>query len=58
VFVMTNGQFETQVIANRMYSEMFTFRDFGRGSALAVLLLLAVIPVMWSNIRGLREARN
>ena len=58
VFVMTNGQFETQVIANRMYSEMFTFRNFGRGSALAVLLLIAVIPIMWSNIRGLRASRT
>ena len=57
VFVMTNGQFETQVIANRMYSEMFTFGNFGRGSALAVLLLIAVIPIMWSNIRGLRASR-
>jgi alpha-glucoside transport system permease protein len=58
VFVMTNGQFETQVIANRMYSEMFTFRNFGRGSAIAVLLLVAVLPVMISNIRNLHKAKN
>lgn len=58
VFVMTNGQFETQVIANRMYTEMFTFRDFGRGSAIAVLLLIAVLPVMISNIRNLQKAKN
>jgi alpha-glucoside transport system permease protein len=58
VFVMTSGQFETQVIANRMYSEMFTFRNFGRGSAIAVLLLVAVLPVMISNIRNLHKAKN
>jgi alpha-glucoside transport system permease protein len=57
VFVMTNGQFDTQVIANRMYTEMFTFRNFGRGSAIAVLLLLAVLPIMISNIRNLQRAK-
>lgn len=58
VFVMTNGQFDTQVIANRMYTEMFTYGNFGRGSAIAVILMLAVIPIMVSNIRNLRELRN
>jgi alpha-glucoside transport system permease protein len=58
VFVMTSGQHNTEVIANRMYVEMFTFRNFGRGSALAIVLLVAVIPVMIYNIRGLREARR
>lgn len=57
VFVMTNGQFDTQVIANRMYTEMFTFRNFGRGSAIAVLLLVAVLPIMVSNIRNLQRAK-
>lgn len=58
VFVMTNGQFDTQVIANRMYSEMFTYRNFGRGSAIAVLLLVAVLPIMISNIRSQRAAQG
>jgi len=58
VFVMTSGQHNTEVIANRMYAEMFKFRNFGRGSALAIILLVAVIPVMIYNIRGLREARR
>ncbi len=57
VYVMTSGQFGTEVIANRMYAEMFRFRNFGRGSALAVILLLAVIPVMLGNIRSWREER-
>jgi alpha-glucoside transport system permease protein len=57
VFVMTNGQFDTQVIANRMYTEMFTFRNFGRGSAIAVLLLVAVLPIMISNIRNLQREK-
>jgi alpha-glucoside transport system permease protein len=58
VFVMTSGQFGTEVIANRMYAEMFKFRHFGRGSALAVILLVAVVPVMIANIRNMRENRR
>ena len=58
VFVMTSGQFNTQVIANRMFQEMFTFRNAGRASALAVILLIAVIPVMVYNVRGMRSGRS
>ncbi|MCJ7569124.1 MAG: sugar ABC transporter permease [Anaerolineales bacterium] len=58
VFVMTSGQNDTEVIANRMFREMFTFRNFGRGSALAILLLIAVIPAMIYNVRNIREARR
>lgn len=58
VFVMTSGQFETEVIANRMFREMFIFGNFGRSSALAVILLVAVIPVMIYNVRGLEASRR
>jgi len=55
VYVMTNGDLGTEVIANRMYKEMFHFRNFGRASAIAVILLLAIIPVMLVNIRRFQE---
>ena len=55
VFVMTGGMLDTDVIASRMIKEMFNFRDFGRGSAIAVILLVAVIPVMVANIRRFRQ---
>ncbi|HID51385.1 MAG TPA: sugar ABC transporter permease [Anaerolineae bacterium] len=55
VFVMTSGKFETEVIANRMFVEMFNFRNFGRASALAVILLVVVIPIMVVNIHNLRK---
>lgn len=55
VYVMTNGQFDTEVIANRMYKEMFNFRHFGRASGIAVILLVAVIPVMLFNIKRFQE---
>jgi alpha-glucoside transport system permease protein len=51
VYVMTNGNFETDVIANRMYKEMFNVRDFGRASAIAIVLLAAIAPVMLVNVR-------
>ena len=55
VYVMTNGLLNTEVVANRMYKEMFNYRHFGRASALAIVLLLATIPVMIINIRRFRR---
>ncbi len=57
VFVMTSGQFDTQVIANEMYQQMFKWRDFGMGSTLAVILFIAVIPIIVNNIRSWQEER-
>jgi alpha-glucoside transport system permease protein len=51
VYVMTFGNFNTDVIANRMFKEMFQFGQFGRASAIAVVLLLAIVPFMLINIR-------
>lgn len=54
VFVMTGGRFGTSVVAERMVTEFFTFRNDGIGAALAVILLVAVIPVMYVNIQRFR----
>jgi alpha-glucoside transport system permease protein len=54
IYVMTNGNFGTQVIASQMIKESFTFGNFGHGSALAVILLLAIIPIMGLNINRFR----
>jgi alpha-glucoside transport system permease protein len=51
VYVMTGGNFDTQVMAQSMITEMFTNARFGRASAVAVVLLLTIIPVMVLNIR-------
>lgn len=56
VYVMTNGQHGTEVVANRMFQELFRFRHLGRASTLSIVLLLAVIPVMIYNIRNLRQS--
>jgi alpha-glucoside transport system permease protein len=55
VWVMTGGRFRTQVVAQQMVTEFFTFRNNGRGAALAVLMFVAVVPVMYLNVRKFRE---
>jgi len=55
VWVMTGGQFGTHVIATQFYRQAFTARNSGVGSAIAIILLLAVIPVMIYNLRQFRE---
>lgn len=55
VWVMTNGNFGTEVVASRLIKEIARFRNFGTGSAIAVILLLATVPVMIYNIRSFRE---
>ena len=52
VLAMTNGQWDTEVLANLMFDWMFRGGgDFGRGSAIAVVLMLAVVPIIIMNIR-------
>ena len=55
VWVMTGGQFGTHVIATQFYRQSFTNRNSGFGSAIAIVLLIAVIPVMYYNLRQFRE---
>lgn len=55
VLAMTNGQWQTQVLANLMYDVMFRAGDFGRGSTVAVFIMLAVLPVMWWNVAQARK---
>lgn len=54
VYVMTNGNLDTEVIANRMY-KMFQYPDFGKASTLAVILLILITPMMVVNIRRFRR---
>ena len=55
VWVMTGGQFGTHVIATQFYRQAFTARNSGIGSAIAIVLLVAVVPVMIYNLRQFRE---
>jgi alpha-glucoside transport system permease protein len=60
VYAMTNGNYETDVLANRMYKLLYNSNDFPGASAVAVILLLTVIPVLIFNLRQFRavEARR
>lgn len=51
VWVTTGGRFDTDVVATLFFKQAFVVRDFGVGAALAVVLLLAVVPVMVISIR-------
>ena len=51
VYVMTGGNYNTDVIANRMYTEMYINFNTGRGTAVAVVLVIAIIPFIYLNIR-------
>jgi alpha-glucoside transport system permease protein len=55
VWVMTGGQFDTHVIATQFYRQSFTARNSGVGSAIAIILLITVIPVMIYNLRQFRR---
>ncbi len=57
VRTMTGGNFGTQVLANEMYSQSFVQFNVGRGSALAVILFIAVLPLVGYNIVQLRRER-
>jgi alpha-glucoside transport system permease protein len=51
IWVMTGGRFDTDVVATLFFKEAFVIRNFGVGAALAVVLLLWVVPVMVISIR-------
>ncbi len=55
VFVMTGGRFDTDVVANRMFIDKFVFFQDGRAAALATVLFIAVLPIMFLNLRNLRQ---
>lgn len=55
VLTMTNGQWGTQVLANLMFDWMFRGNDTGRASAVALVIMLMVTPIMVWNIRNARK---
>ena len=60
VYVMTNGNYGTDVLAFRMYNFLYLSHNYAAASAVAVILLVAVVPVLVFNLRQFRavEARR
>jgi alpha-glucoside transport system permease protein len=55
VYVVTGGNYNTDVIATRMYSEQFAYQNTGLACAIAIVLLLAVTPVLLANRGAMRR---
>lgn len=55
VFAMTNGQWETQVLANYMFDKLFVARDWGVASASAMVIMLLVTPILVWNVHNVRK---
>ncbi|MBT8459889.1 MAG: sugar ABC transporter permease [Boseongicola sp.] len=55
VFAMTNGQWETQVLANYMFDKLFRANDWGVGSASAIIIMLLVSPILVWNVYNARK---
>lgn len=58
VQTMTGGRFGTSVLANEMYTQAFIQGEFGRGSTLAVVLFILVLPIVFYQVRVLRQRRE
>ncbi len=54
VYINTGGNFQTSVIGQAFYDQLFNFQNSGFGSAWAVVLTLVILPVMFINIRRIR----
>ena len=55
IYVTTGGRFNDDVVAVRMFHEMFQFLNDGRAASLATVLFIAVLPVMYINLRNFRR---
>lgn len=54
VYVMTGGNYDTNVVALAFFKELFSYRHSGRSAAIVVLLMLAVIPVIIYQVRSFK----
>lgn len=52
------GSFDNNVLASDMYTKSFTQGNQGLGSAIAVVIFIAVAPVVWINVRNIRSQRS
>jgi alpha-glucoside transport system permease protein len=54
VYVMTNGAYNTDVIATQMFSQL-QHSHYGRAAAVGVVLFLAIVPLLVVNIRRFQQ---
>jgi alpha-glucoside transport system permease protein len=54
VYVMTNGNFNTNIIAVDFFNQLFTNNNAGYAAAIVVMLLIIMIPVLVFQVRQFR----
>ncbi len=54
VYVLTNGNFNTDIIGVRFFTELFTNGNNGYAAAIVVMLMIAIVPVMIYQVRQFR----
>jgi alpha-glucoside transport system permease protein len=55
IYVMTNGNFNTNVLGNEFFNQLFQNFDNGAAAAIVVILLVATIPIMIYQVRHFRN---
>ena len=55
VLAMTGGNYNTTVLAQTFYLEYFSYGNTGKAMAAVVILILAIIPVMFYQVRHYRK---
>lgn len=58
VLVMTDGQFDTEVLGNFMFRWMFRGFDDGKASVIALTIMVATVPFLYWNLRRFREEES
>jgi alpha-glucoside transport system permease protein len=58
VYVMTNGGFNTNVIGNEFFNQLFSNFNNGAAAAIVVLLMLATVPIMAYQVRNFRREES
>ncbi|NJL93889.1 MAG: sugar ABC transporter permease [Anaerolineae bacterium] len=55
VLVMTDGQYDTEVLGNYMYRWIFRNLDYGKASVIALSIMVATLPFMFWNVYRFRR---
>ncbi|MER7899324.1 sugar ABC transporter permease [Streptomyces sp. NPDC096046] len=58
VYVMTNGSFNTNVVGLEFFNQLYTNYNYGYASAIVVMLLIAIVPIMIYQIRHFRAEES
>ena len=55
IWGMTGGNFHTNVLGVDFFLQYFVYNDTGKATAVVMLLMLAIIPVMYYQVRSYRK---